>query len=91
MPLLIIVVALTGCAAAPVQEMSDARQAIAAAEDAGAEQLAPATLAEARQYLADAERNLQARSYGVARSHAISAKTKAVEALSHSKDGNSDL
>ena len=89
LPLVLLVIG-AGCAVAPVQEMSDARQAIAAAEEAGAEQFAPEPLAAARRYLADAERSLQVRSYGLARSHAISAKTKAVEALDTSQDGSSD-
>ena len=82
---LLCLVAVLGCATAPVQEMSDARQAIAAAEEAGAAQHAPDSLAAARQALAEAERSLQVRSYGSARVQAISAKTKAVEALNASQ------
>ena len=44
-------IAVTGCAGAPVQEMSNARQAVRAAEKAGAVTLAPALMAEARQAL----------------------------------------
>ena len=84
LPLLLLVV-VTGCATAPVQEMSDARQAIAAAEEAGAAEHAPDSLSAARQALAEAERSLQTRSYGVARSQAINAKAKAVEALTASQ------
>jgi len=87
---LILLLALVGCVSAPVQEMSDARQAIAAAEEAGAARLAPEPLAAARQYLADAEQSLQTHSYGLARSHAISAKTKAVEALTTSQGSSPD-
>ena len=85
-----VLLALAGCATAPVQEMSDARQAIAAAEEAGADRLAPEPLAAARQFLADAEQSLKQRSYSVARSRAISAKGKAVEALTDSQGANSD-
>ena len=40
-------VTLSGCAGAPLQEMSDARQAVRAAERAGAAKHAPEPLAEA--------------------------------------------
>jgi hypothetical protein len=83
-------VALLGCATAPVQEMSDARQAIAAAEEAGAAELALDVLVAAREALEDAQQNLQRGSYGLARTHALSAKNKAVEALAVSKGGLAD-
>ncbi len=50
---------LAGCATAPVQEMSDARQAIQAAEEAGAAEYAPEALQDARRLLTSAERKLQ--------------------------------
>ena len=85
-----MLVFLLGCATAPVQEMSDARQAIAAAEEAGAEDRALDALVDARQYLADAERSLQSRSYSMARTHALSAKNKAVEALATSQGSSAE-
>jgi hypothetical protein len=69
------------CVTAPVQEMSDARQAIHAAVDAGADRLAPQELAAAQRYLEAAERKLKVRSFESARSDAVLAKTKAVAAL----------
>ena len=70
----------------PVQEMSDARQAISAAVEAGADRLAPVEIDAARRYLQEAEDNLKTRSFNTARSDAVRAKQKAVEALeaSHS-------
>lgn len=81
-----------GCATAPVQEMSDARQAIHAAVDAGADRLAPDDLAAARRFLEAAERKLESRSFASARGDALSAKTKAVAALqaSHAASAPSD-
>ena len=73
--------ALIGCAGAPVQEMSNARQAIRAAHDAGAEQVAAQQLTEARAFLERAEADLQSRSYKEARRNAVAARGKAVEAL----------
>lgn len=73
---------LIACASAPpVQEMSDARQAIMAAEAADADQYAAATLANARRYLADAEQLLREEAYGPARMNALRAKNRANRAL----------
>jgi hypothetical protein len=65
----------------PVQEMSDARQAIAAAEAADAQRLAPESLDAARQYLVEAERFLQEEAYGAARTNAVRARNRAMAAL----------
>ncbi|HXH03081.1 MAG TPA: DUF4398 domain-containing protein [Candidatus Competibacteraceae bacterium] len=70
-----------GCAAVPpVQEMSDARQAIRSAEEAGAEQHAPAPLRQARQLLATAQEQLQRGAYSQARDAARDAYSAAVQA-----------
>ena len=80
--LTIIALALAGCVTAPpVQEMSDARQAINAAEVAEAARLAPESLEDARRFLAEAERQLQDEAYGPARFNAVRAKNRAVQAL----------
>ena len=70
-----------GCASAPVQEMSDARQAIRAAQDAGAAQSAATTLSEAQIALNRAEGYLNKRYFRAARRNAEEAHRKAVEAL----------
>lgn len=69
-----------GCSTAPVQEMSDARQAIAAAVEAGAEDAAPRKLEAARRYLADAEKSLEERRFNTARSAALRARDRAQQA-----------
>lgn len=80
LPLIALVVA--GCVTAPpVQEMSDARQAISAAEQANAERVAAATLADARRFLAEAEEQIQQQAYGPARMNAVRAKNRALLAL----------
>lgn len=76
-----------GCAGAPVQEMSNARQAIKAARDAGAERAAPEQFSEARSLLEQAETSLQKGAYDDARRSAIAAKTKATEALTAAHSG----
>jgi hypothetical protein len=83
-PALAMVAALAGfagCAAAPVQEMSNARQAIRAARDAGAEKWAPDQIRAAQDLLSSAEQNLQKRMYRDARRAAVDARTKASEAM----------
>jgi Domain of unknown function (DUF4398) len=72
---------LAACVGPPVQEMSNARQAIKAARDAGAGNKAPDTLHEAEALLDRAEDNLQKRAYKDARRDAIAARGKAAQAL----------
>ena len=59
--------------------------AIAAAEQARAGELAPQTLSEARRYLTQAEERIREGNFGIARSDAIRAKTRAIYALQASQ------
>jgi len=79
---LLVLAALAGCASAPVQEMSNARQAIEAAQEAQAAEYAPERLKNAETLLGEAERELDAGHYGKARQHARAAWREAVEARS---------
>jgi hypothetical protein len=79
--LLIGIVCLVGCHSPPVQEMSDARQAIAAAQVAGAPERAPNDFAAAQAAIARAEAHLQAQEYTRARLAALEAKHRAAAAL----------
>jgi hypothetical protein len=84
---------LAGCVTSPpVQEMSDARQAITAAEQANADSRAADTLAAARRFLAEAERQIQEEAYSAARMNALRAKNRAALALrsTQSPDRTSD-
>ena len=84
--LLVAVLSLSACETAPpVQEMSDARQAIAVAKEAGAEELAAFHLKAAEDYLASAEEALNNRAYSEARRDAKQAKMKALDALKASE------
>jgi hypothetical protein len=69
-----------GCASLPSQEMADARQAIAAADDAGAAAAAAGLLDQARNHLADAEAGLERGAYSRAADDALAAKQAAVSA-----------
>jgi hypothetical protein len=82
---LLVALGLTACAGAPVQEMSNARQAIRAAREAGAAKTAPQKLDEAQLLLDRAENKLQHREYRDARRDAVAARDKAGEALNVSR------
>ena len=86
--LVLCAIAGVGCAGAPVQEMSNARQAIRAARDAGAERAAPQKLNEAEALLIRAEDSLERRAYREARRNAIAARDKAAEALGAAQPGS---
>jgi hypothetical protein len=77
---LLCVALASGCAGWPVQEMSNARQAIGAAEKAGAAQYAPEALAEAKRLLESAKTSSNGGDYRAARDEADQAREKAIEA-----------
>jgi hypothetical protein len=68
------------CAGPPVQEMSDARQAIRAAEAAGADQSAAVEMTQARALIKSAEDNIKVGNYRQAREHARLSRETAIEA-----------
>lgn len=82
MVLLALVATLAACASVPppIQEMADARLAIAAARDAGAEKHAPRQLAAAEAAMKSAQQHLTYKSYLAARNEANMAKALAKEA-----------
>jgi len=81
---------LSACAGPPVQEMSDARQAIQAAEAAGAQKWAPVPLSQARDFLDSAEKKLEKRAYNGARNDARQARQKASHARTIAETIGSD-
>jgi hypothetical protein len=76
---------LMACAGAPVQEMSDARQAIQAARAAGAPTRAPDDFSAAQAAIQRAESQLQQHEYSSARQAAIEAKHDASVALAQAQ------
>ena len=76
--ILLLMLVVGGCASAPIQEMSDARQAIAAAEDAEA---ASVPLTDAQRLLSEAEAQIRSGLWGMARANAIRARDLAANAL----------
>ncbi len=78
--LAILMLALAACATAPVQEMSDARQAIRSAEAVGAAQHSPESLMAAQQLLRKAQTYLEAGAYDDARRYALGSRVQAIKA-----------
>jgi hypothetical protein len=78
-------VCLLACAGPPVQEMSDARQAIQAARAAGAPTRAPDEFSAAQAAIENAESHLQLREYSRAKLAAIEAKHDASAALARAQ------
>ncbi len=82
---------LAGCETGPpVQEMSDARQAIAVARRAGAAELAPNDLRAAESFLDSAQKKLSQRAYAQARSDAVEAKNRAIDALANAENADQE-
>ena len=75
------ILGLAGCNSAPVQEMSDARQAIAAARVAGATESTSPDFYAAQAAITRAEKHLEAQEYTRARYAAMEAKRHAGAAL----------
>jgi len=79
---LVGIACLAGCSSGPpVQEMSDARQAIVAAQSAGATSTTSPEYAAAQAAISRAEQHLQAQEYVRARYAAEQAKKHAAAAL----------
>ncbi len=89
--LVIAIMLLAACASGPpVQEMSDARQAIAAVEDVEENEHAAKLLAQARALLQSAETKLRRQAYNGAKVDAVEARRKALEALEELNAGREE-
>ncbi|HFD79940.1 MAG TPA: DUF4398 domain-containing protein [Gammaproteobacteria bacterium] len=76
----VLVLTVTACGHAPVQEMSDARQALEAAQAAGAPEHASEQYREAQALLRSAESQLNQGRYREARQTAARARDEAIRA-----------
>jgi len=74
------VLLLAACTTPPVQEMSDARQAVDAAVESGAAKQAPEKMGSAQAALRMAERLMHDHQFNAARHYAVEAKRRALEA-----------
>lgn len=77
---LLVLLSLASCVTIPIQEMSDARQAINSAEQAGARDYAAFSLQKADQQLLAAEQALRSKHYTDAREAAHEAKANGQQA-----------
>ncbi len=78
--ILSLILLLSACAGMPVQEMSNARQAVEAARKAGADIRAPKELESAEGLLHNAEKALEDGNYSQAKKNARAAHDQAVTA-----------
>ena len=76
----ILLMALISCASAPVQEMSDARQAIQAAKEGGTSSDSQVSLNKAESLLKEAEAALESGEYKKAKLTATEARNEAIKA-----------
>jgi hypothetical protein len=83
----LVLLALAACAQAPVQEMSDARQAIQAAREVAESPADRDALAAAEAQMERAESALEAGRYDDARRHAADVKMRALEVRERADDG----
>lgn len=79
-----------GCVSAPVQEMSDARQALQAAADVGAQRDARDSYTYALELMREAEEALNRGEYTLARERALAAKAAALAARSEAVNQTSN-
>ena len=82
---------LAGCISPPVQEMSNARQAIAAARNAGATESTSPDLYAAQAAITRAEEHLEVQEYTRARLAAMAAKRHAGAALANVQQSDAQL
>lgn len=80
LPIVLFCVLIAACVAVPVQEMSDARQAIRSATAVGANTDNSAAMGDAEVLMSQAEKALESRHYRDARRMALEAKIKAISA-----------
>lgn len=85
--MVLLTLVLAGCATAPVQEMSDARQAIRSAEAVGAAQRSPENLGTAQRLLSKAQTSLETGAYDEARQLALEARNQAIQARERATHG----
>lgn len=84
LPSALLAILVGACAGIPLQEISDARQALSAAEEVRADQRAPIHYERAATLLGRAERAMAAGDYAMARGEATFAREEALKARERS-------
>ena len=77
---MVFMLTIAACSTAPVQEMSDARQAIQAAKSVGGDENSQSNLMQAEKLLRKAEHALHTGEFKQARVNALAAKQEAIQA-----------
>lgn len=85
---LVAAVGVVGCSSVPVQEMSDARQAIKSAQNEGVSSQTSSEFADALRLIKLAQQKLESGEYKKARMNALTAKQKALDARQKAIDAN---
>lgn len=85
---LVVTTSVLGCSSVPAQEMSDARQAIRAAQNEGVSSQTSLELADALRLIKLAQQKLESGKYEKARINALTAKQKALDARQNAIDKN---
>jgi len=85
---MLLIVAVVGCASAPVQEMSDARQALRAAQESGAGETVPGKMEQAEDLMQQAESDLESGDYRDARKKAQTVRELSIEARQKAVGGS---
>jgi len=78
--IIVFMLSINACASAPVQEMSDARQAIQVAKSVGVDEHTQSNLVQAKKLLKKAEHALHSGEYKEARVNALAARQEALQA-----------
>ncbi len=86
----VLLCTFNACATAPVQEMSNARQALQAADAVDASRKAPGHYNKAIEHLERAEQALKSREYALAKEEAEQAKVSALKARQAAVEERSD-
>lgn len=86
----VLLCTVNACATAPVQEMSNARQALQAADAVDASNKAPNHYNKAIEHLERAEQALKSREYSIAKEEAKQAKVNALKARQVAVEDQSD-
>lgn len=85
---LVVTAGVFGCSSVPVQEMSDARQAIRSAQKEGVSSQTSSEFADALRLIKLAQQKLESGEYKKARMNALTAKQKALDARQYAIDAN---
>lgn len=86
--MVVLLFSMVACVSIPAQQMSDARQAMQAADEVAADEKAPDEYRKAQQLLEQADQHLKQGNYGEAKALAVEAKQAALNARLKAMQGS---